>query len=174
MSEKSQKWEWKLVGKAWAIIGEILNRTRNFTEKDGGLDWAFLAWLAKAPDSVYEQALGGLLNAWQASMAAERNQNKSENLEWNLVLTSGETWQGAFIYVDHSPGNYRLPTAEELMSAVNNRGLVVRKVVWTSQEVDKNNALAFFPTEGKVLPAEKQLHYDVILVREKRKQLRRR
>ena len=115
MKNKEKKWNWGLVGKADAIRTAILNRFRHLTDKIG-LDWAFLEWLASpkgAPDSLFVKVLGDALNAWQASMATERNQERLLELEYVCTREKVTQIQASIWCQEHGDG-WRISALNDL------------------------------------------------------------
>ena len=126
-----REWDWGLIGKANALIGRILSRVRAITDKDFKLDWSFLEWLAEAPDKVYSDALGVLLNAWKVAESAKINQERMEKLVWSRhYCVAPNNWNEPSPGNDPTKGPWRYPTLLEMIWAHSQTQIVIYPEYW--------------------------------------------
>ena len=167
MGDKSQKWDWRPFGKAWAVVGEILNKVRAVSETDGGLDWEFLEWLSKAPYTVYDRVYRELINAWQDDVATKRN------LEFRFSHDLTTPAQ-AELWCASQPGRgWKMPLIVDLAKLIiQGADLPPTSHYWFREE-DETIGIACLISNGGVRPVERSFTgaCRAICVREKPKRM---
>lgn len=170
MSE-SQKWDWKLLGKAVSLVIAIIGRIRE-AMGEATLAWEMMEWLAKdAPKSLYTKVWEEITNAWQTDMDKKRNRERMEKMEWIKVSVRPERYERAQEYFGPGSGGFRFPTCEELVFYFKEMGIVSRNYVWVSRNNSDNALLAFSPEIMGLILVDQDTVCDVYSVRDRHKKL---
>jgi hypothetical protein len=129
MSE-SQKWDWKLIGKAESLVITIISRIREVMG-EATLAWEMMEWLAKeAPKELYVKVWSDIISAWQVSEEEKKVREKMSHLEWIEVSLKPDTYKEAFEYFGPASGGFRFPTCQELVFAINEKMIIPKGWIW--------------------------------------------
>lgn len=166
----ARKWDWSVVGKAWSVLNQITNKFRQLIEKtDCGIDWAFLEWLAtEAPEKLYSDLLGNAINAWQASMSAERIQKRADSLEYMMTISTATQAQ-ADEWRRHLVGDgWRISSFADL-ARLRHQGVDIPcAVFWSRENVEPMSPVCFTGQHILAVNMPRDDKCYTICVREKR------